>query len=87
MTRFFSRVRACPSANCSERTTWTLPRDYDVAHYARVLRDGFASRLARAFTPDGFHAVFDDPDQPSLFARLDVIARPILTVRMAPPEP
>ena len=37
------------------------PRDYDVDHYVRVLRDTFAARLARAFTPDDFAAVFADP--------------------------
>ena len=40
------------------------PRDYDVAHYERVLRDTFAARLARAFTPEDFAVVFADPDQP-----------------------
>ena len=43
-------------------------RDYDVNHYVRVLRDNFASRLERAFTPDDFATVFADPEQPSLFA-------------------
>ena len=42
-------------------------RDYDVDHYARVLRESFAVRLARAFTPDGYETVFGDPDQLSLF--------------------
>jgi DNA polymerase elongation subunit (family B) len=44
------------------------PRDYDVEHYVRVLHDNFASRLARAFTPEDFSNVFSDPEQPSLFA-------------------
>ena len=44
------------------------PRDYDVAHYERVLRDNFAPRLARAFRPEDYAVVFADPDQPSLFA-------------------
>jgi DNA polymerase elongation subunit (family B) len=43
------------------------PRHYDVEHYVRLLRDGFASRLARAFTPADFAALFADPDQASLF--------------------
>jgi DNA polymerase elongation subunit (family B) len=43
-------------------------RDYDVDHYARLLRDTFATRLARAFTPGDYEAVFADPDQLSLFA-------------------
>lgn len=45
------------------------PRDYDVEHYVRVLRDNFASRLERAFTPEDFETVFADPRQPSLFER------------------
>ena len=43
------------------------PRDYDVEHYVRLLRDTFAARFARAFTPDDFAALFADPDQSSLF--------------------
>ncbi|MEO8624269.1 MAG: DNA polymerase domain-containing protein [bacterium] len=42
-------------------------RDYDVDHYSRLLRDTFAARLARAFTPGDFGVVFADPDQLSLF--------------------
>ena len=61
------------------------PRDYDVAHYARLLRATFAARLASAFTPEGFHALFADPDQPSLFTRLEAVARPRLSVRLALP--
>jgi DNA polymerase elongation subunit (family B) len=55
------------------------PRDYDVDHYLRVLRDTFAARLARAFDPDDFASVFEDPDQLSLFARPLAEIRPILT--------
>jgi DNA polymerase elongation subunit (family B) len=44
------------------------PRDYDIVHYERVLRENFAMRLARAFTPADYAVVFADPDQPSLFA-------------------
>ena len=55
------------------------PRDYDVEHYVRVLRDTFAARLVRAFTPDDFAAVFADPDQPSLFTRSLAGVRPMLT--------
>ena len=43
-------------------------RDYDVEYYVRLLRESFAVRLARAFTPHDFSIVFSDPDQPSLFA-------------------
>jgi hypothetical protein len=42
-------------------------RDYDVDHYARQLRQTFASRFACAFTPADYEAVFADPDQMSLF--------------------
>jgi hypothetical protein len=44
------------------------PRDYDVDHYVHVLNDTFASRLARALTPEDYAAVFADPEQPSLFS-------------------
>lgn len=44
------------------------PRDYDVDHYTRVLRDTFAARLERAFDPDDWSILFADPEQPSLFA-------------------
>jgi DNA polymerase elongation subunit (family B) len=44
------------------------PRDYDTAHYSRVLRNNFATRLERAFTPEDYGAVFADPVQLSLFA-------------------
>ena len=42
-------------------------RDYDVDHYARVLRETYAARLARAFTPEDYEALLADPDQMSLF--------------------
>jgi DNA polymerase I len=42
-------------------------RDYDVDHYARQLRQIFASRLACAFTSADCETVFADPDQMSLF--------------------
>ncbi len=58
------------------------PRDYDGAHYARVLRETWVTRLARAFAPEDFRALFDDPVQPSLFTGLD--ARPVLTLRPRP---
>ncbi|WP_420125619.1 DNA polymerase domain-containing protein, partial [Longimicrobium sp.] len=57
------------------------PRDYDVDHYARVLRDNYATRLARALTPTDFAAVFADPDQLSLFAPSTAAMRPILDTR------
>jgi DNA polymerase elongation subunit (family B) len=55
------------------------PRDYDAAHYVRLLRDTFAARLARAFSPDDHAAVFADPHQLSLFQRPLSEVRPILT--------
>jgi DNA polymerase elongation subunit (family B) len=55
------------------------PRDYDIEHYLRVLRDTYAARLARALDPEDFAAIFADPEQPSLFARPLGDARPILT--------
>ncbi|HJR59827.1 MAG TPA: DNA polymerase domain-containing protein [Vicinamibacterales bacterium] len=55
------------------------PRDYDVNHYLAVLRDLFATRLARALTPGDFAAVFADPDQLVLFPPVLAEMRPILT--------
>ena len=43
------------------------PGDYDVDYYVRLLRATYAQRLARAFTPADFSAVFADPDQLSIF--------------------
>jgi DNA polymerase elongation subunit (family B) len=62
-------------------------RDYDVEHYVRLLRDTFAARLARAFTPEDFATVFAEPDQPSLFAPPLSEIRPILTMLAAPIVP
>ena len=56
-------------------------RDYDVDHYARVLRDTYASRLARAFTPGDFATVFADPDQFSLFTPSIAAVRSVLSAR------
>jgi DNA polymerase, archaea type len=53
-------------------------RDYDIEHYVRVLHDTYTSRLARAFEPDDFAALFDDPDQLLLFAKPVSTIRPIL---------
>ncbi|MFL5607016.1 MAG: ribonuclease H-like domain-containing protein [Gemmatimonadaceae bacterium] len=55
------------------------PRDYDVEHYVRVLRDTFAARLARAFTLSDFDAVFGDPVQLSLFTPSLGAIRTVLT--------
>ena len=56
------------------------PRDYDVAHYVHQLRTTVAARLATAFSPEHFAAVFGDPDQLSLFATPITEVRSILTV-------
>jgi DNA polymerase elongation subunit (family B) len=61
------------------------PRDYDVEHYVRVLRETFASRLSRALTPDAFIAVVADPEQPSLFASALDSATTVLTRYSAAP--
>ncbi len=55
------------------------PRDYDVEHYVRLLRDTYASRLARAFAPRDYEAVFADPTQMEMFAPEVALIRPILT--------
>jgi DNA polymerase, archaea type len=54
------------------------PRDYDVEHYVRLLRDTFAARLSRALAPEVFAAVVADFRQPSLFSPSLRDARPIL---------
>jgi DNA polymerase elongation subunit (family B) len=43
-------------------------RDYDVEYYTRILRSSYAQRLARAFLPADFEAVFADPDQLSILS-------------------
>jgi DNA polymerase I len=55
------------------------PRDYDVTHYLRVLRDTYAARLQRAFAPADFAAVFADPEQPSLWSSSLAGVRTVLT--------
>jgi len=54
-------------------------RDYDIEHYVQSLRANFATRMARAFTPEDFASVFSDPDQPSLFAPDYASLQPVLT--------
>jgi len=49
------------------RTSNVDDRGYDVDHYARQLRQTFATRLECAFTPADYEAVFANPDQTSLF--------------------
>ncbi|MFP5353781.1 MAG: ribonuclease H-like domain-containing protein [Gemmatimonadota bacterium] len=55
------------------------PRDYDVEHYLRVLRETYAARLARAFAPGDFAAVFADPEQPSLWSTSLAKVQTVLT--------
>ena len=58
-------------------------RDYDASYYARLLRETFVARLARAFTPGDFDVVFADPDQVSLFdPPLSTIRSVLTTLRM-----
>ena len=53
-------------------------RDYDIDHYARQLRQTFASRLACAFSPADYETVFADPDQMSLFMPAIATIRTVL---------
>jgi DNA polymerase elongation subunit (family B) len=66
----------------AEEAAASAPRDYDVEHYARVLRANYASRLARALSPEDFNALFAEPDQLSLFASSPAGMRPVLHVRV-----
>jgi len=54
-------------------------QDYDVERYARLLRDTFVSRLARAFTAEDFAVVFAEPGQMSLFGKDVGAVRSVLT--------
>jgi DNA polymerase elongation subunit (family B) len=64
----------------SEEDAATLdPRDYDIDYYVRLLRTTYAERVARAFTPEDFRAVFTDPDQLSLFSPPIDSIRTVLT--------
>jgi DNA polymerase elongation subunit (family B) len=59
-------------------------RDYDVEHYVRLLRDTYASRLARAFTAEDYEAVFADPTQMEMFSPSMASIRPVLNRRSGP---
>jgi DNA polymerase elongation subunit (family B) len=79
------RTRSGDGAVASERDAPDDPRDYDVDHYSRLLRVTFAARLARAFSAADFLAVFEDPQQPSLFtADLDTIEPMLTSLARAP---
>lgn len=56
----------------------SAPRDYDVEYYVRLLRDTFASRLARGLTAEDYAHVVADPQQYSLFEFSLATARPVL---------
>jgi DNA polymerase elongation subunit (family B) len=60
------------------RTSNVDDRGYDVDHYARQLRQTFATRLACAFTPADYEAVFANPDQMSLFMPAIATIRTVL---------
>lgn len=61
-----------------DRAAASDTRDYDVEHYVKQLRDNFATRLARGVGSEDFLAIVADPDQPSLFERSLLAARPVL---------
>ena len=48
-------------------------------YYVRLLRTTYAARLARAFSPEDFAAVFADADQLSLFEPPIEAVRTVLT--------
>ena len=79
------RPALAPSRPDASATEIVDPRDYDVEHYVRLLRETFASRLARALSPEDFAAVFDDPGQLSLFAPAFTSMQTVLT-RLAPDD-
>ncbi len=62
-------------------------RDYDVAHYLRLLRETYAIRLARAFTPDDYATLFGAYNQLSLFAPPIETIRPCLTPLISADDP
>ena len=62
-------------------------RDYDVEYYVRLLRSTYAERLARAFTPEDFAAVFAGPDQLGLFAPAFDRMRTVLVARSPAESP
>ena len=53
----------------AETTPMAERRDYDVEHYARLLLNSYASRLAVAFTGEDFQQLFRVDGQMSLFDR------------------
>ena len=57
-------------------------RDYDIDHYARQLRQTFASRLVCAFSPADYEAMFAEPDQMSLFMPAVTTIRTVLEKKL-----
>jgi DNA polymerase elongation subunit (family B) len=78
------RTRSGSGAVIDEEDDGADRRDYDVSHYARVLRETFVARLERAFTEEGFEAVFGDVDQMLLFTPPWESVRPVLRVERWP---
>lgn len=78
--------RPMPYLDSQDDPQQTDIRNYDSLYYVRLLRETFAERLARAFTPDDFVTVFADPVQPSLFAPPIESIQPLLTPLMPPPD-
>jgi DNA polymerase I len=70
------RAALLPDERAAGQST---PRDYDVEYYLRLLRETFAARLERAFTPDDVAVVFGAPEQPSLFAPPMESIQPVLS--------
>jgi hypothetical protein len=60
-------------------------RDYDVEYYLRLLRETYASRLARGLAPEDYANVVADPQQYSLFEASLAESKPILTQLLRSP--
>jgi DNA polymerase elongation subunit (family B) len=74
-------LREAPAGSDGDETAAVAdPRDYDVDFYLAQLRDTYAARLVRAFTPADFARVFADSQQLNLFPAALSEIRPILTV-------
>jgi DNA polymerase, archaea type len=55
--------------NNDDEVQFDDPRDYDVEHYVRILRDSYAQRLRKAFEAEDFEHLFRLEDQLGLFDR------------------
>jgi hypothetical protein len=65
--RVYRRAGGAPAWLPDHDDAASARADYDAAHYLRVLRDGFASRLEKAFEPRDFERLFRLEDQDGLF--------------------